>query len=52
MTPTLTTLTDTAQARYPYYHATKDLPDRVNYKVLAKAVIGLAETIAWLANED
>ena len=43
-------VTDTAFLRYPYYHTSKDTPDRVNYEKLAQVSQGLANAINGLAN--
>ncbi len=38
-------VTDTAPFRYPYYHTTRDTPDKVNYQRLARVVSGLEAVI-------
>ncbi|WHO38138.1 M28 family peptidase [Sphingobium sp. AP49] len=38
-------VTDTAPFRYPYYHTTRDAPDKINYQRLARVVSGLESLI-------
>ncbi len=38
-------VTDTAPFRYPYYHSSADLPDKVDYERLARVVSGLERVI-------
>lgn len=47
-TPTLM-ITETAFLRYPYYHASKDTPDKRGYASLARVVNGLAKVIEGMA---
>ena len=41
-------VTDTALFRYPYYHATSDTPDKINYAALTKVTSGLLNVIEEL----
>jgi len=41
-------VTDTAPFRYPYYHTTGDIPDKVDYERLARVVLGLERVVAAL----
>ena len=41
-------VTDTALFRYPYYHATSDTPDKINYAALTKVTSGLLTVIEEL----
>jgi Zn-dependent M28 family amino/carboxypeptidase len=45
-------VTDTAVFRYPHYHASTDLPDRIDYERLARVVAGLAEVTVDLAQQQ
>ncbi|MCW3849192.1 M28 family peptidase [Sphingomonas sp. LB-2] len=38
-------ITDTAPFRYPWYHSTKDTPDKIDYQRLARVVAGLERVI-------
>lgn len=42
-------VTDTALFRYPHYHASTDMPDRIDYERLARVVAGLAKVTVDLA---
>jgi Zn-dependent M28 family amino/carboxypeptidase len=42
-------VTDTAFYRYPWYHTSADLPDRLDYGAMARVVDGLAASTADLA---
>jgi Zn-dependent M28 family amino/carboxypeptidase len=42
-------VTDTAFYRYPWYHTSADLPDRLDYGAMTRVVDGLAESTADLA---
>jgi Zn-dependent M28 family amino/carboxypeptidase len=44
-------VTDTALFRYPYYHSTKDTPEKLDYQRMARVVEGLQNVIADLADE-
>jgi Zn-dependent M28 family amino/carboxypeptidase len=45
-------VTDTALFRYPHYHASTDLPDRIDYERLARVVEGLAKVTVDLAQQQ
>jgi len=45
-------VTDTALFRYPHYHASTDMPDRLDYERLARVVAGLAEVTVDLAQQQ
>jgi Zn-dependent M28 family amino/carboxypeptidase len=45
-------VTDTALFRYPHYHASTDLPDRIDYERLARVVEGLAKMTVDLAQQQ
>ena len=45
-------VTDTALFRYPHYHASTDLPDRIDYERLARVVAGLARVTVDLAQQQ
>lgn len=45
-------VTDTALFRYPHYHASTDMPDRIDYERLARVVAGLAKVTADLAQQQ
>ena len=42
-------VTDTAPFRYPHYHRATDTPDKLDYKRLARVVVGLESVVADLA---
>ncbi len=42
-------VTDTALFRYPYYHTSRDTPDKINYHSLARVTAGLHPVIRALA---
>lgn len=42
-------VTDTALYRYPYYHTTRDTPDKINYQSLARVTTGLHSVVRTLA---
>jgi hypothetical protein len=42
--------TDIGPLRYPYYHATVDTPDKLNFTWLAQITIALQEVLRALAN--
>ena len=42
-------VTDTALFRYPHYHASTDMPKRIDYERLARVVAGLAKVTVDLA---
>jgi hypothetical protein len=42
-------VTDTAPFRYPEYHTSDDLPDRMNPRDFARAVHGLLAVVSGLA---
>ena len=44
-------LTDTAPARYPYYHTPEDTLDKIQYDNLARVVTGLESVIVELVNQ-
>ncbi len=44
-------VTDTALFRYPYYHDSKDTPDKLNYTAYTRVVSGLHAMIRALATE-
>jgi len=41
-------VTDTALFRYPHYHMPEDTPDRIDYRRLAKATLGLRDMFSSL----
>ena len=45
-------VTDTALFRYPHYHASTDLPDRIDYERLARVAEGLAKVTVELAQQQ
>ncbi|MEN8108446.1 MAG: M28 family peptidase [Pseudomonadota bacterium] len=45
-------VTDTALFRYPHYHASTDMPDRIDYERLARVVAGLAKVTVDLAQQQ
>ena len=45
-------VTDTALFRYPHYHASTDLPDKIDYERLARVVEGLAKVAVDLAAQQ
>jgi Zn-dependent M28 family amino/carboxypeptidase len=45
-------VTDTAFYRYPWYHTSEDMPDRLDHAVLARVAEGLAGSVADLADRD
>jgi Zn-dependent M28 family amino/carboxypeptidase len=45
-------VTDTALFRYPHYHASTDLPDRIDYERLARVVEGLVKVTVDLAQQQ
>ena len=45
-------VTDTALFRYPHYHASTDLPDRIDYERLARVAEGLAKVTVDLAQQQ
>jgi Zn-dependent M28 family amino/carboxypeptidase len=45
-------VTDTALFRYPHYHASTDLPDKIDYECLARVVAGLAKVTVDLAQQQ
>ena len=45
-------VTDTALFRSPHYHASTDMPDRLDYERLARVVAGLAEVTVELAQQQ
>jgi len=45
-------VTDTALFRYPHYHASTDLPGRIDYERLARVVEGLAKMTVDLAQQQ
>ncbi|MFC1772504.1 hypothetical protein ACFL3A_04020 [Pseudomonadota bacterium] len=45
-------VTDTAYYRYPYYHATTDLPDELDYASMAAVTEGVAHAVASLARQE
>jgi hypothetical protein len=45
-------VTDTALFRYPHYHASTDLPDKIDYEHLARVVEGLAKVTVDLAQQQ
>jgi Zn-dependent M28 family amino/carboxypeptidase len=45
-------VTDTALFRSPHYHASTDMPDRIDYERLARVVAGLAEVTVELAQQQ
>jgi Zn-dependent M28 family amino/carboxypeptidase len=45
-------VTDTALFRYPHYHASTDLPDKIDYERLARVVEGLAKVTVDLAQQQ
>jgi hypothetical protein len=45
-------VTDTAFYRYPYYHTSWDVPDKLDYEALACVTEGLCKTIVALANDS
>ncbi len=42
-------VTDTAMFRYPYYHSAEDLPDKLDFRQLARVVGGLEGAVTDLA---
>ena len=44
-------VTDTAFYRYAHYHSPRDTPEKLHYPEMARAVTGLAKTVAALAGE-
>lgn len=42
-------LTDTAPFRYPQYHGSGDLPERINARAFARAAHGIVQGVWWLA---
>lgn len=45
-------VTDTAPYRYPHYHTGRDTPDKVDYRRMARVVLGMQKVIETLANPD
>ncbi|MEA3484159.1 MAG: M20/M25/M40 family metallo-hydrolase, partial [Pseudomonadota bacterium] len=45
-------VTDTALFRYPHYHASTDMPKRIDYERLARVVAGLAKVTVDLAQQQ
>ncbi|MBK8257577.1 MAG: M28 family peptidase [Polyangiaceae bacterium] len=45
-------VTDTAPFRYPHYHQRTDLPDKIDFESLARAVVGLEKVVRLLANAE
>ena len=45
-------VTDTALFRYPHYHTSTDLPDRIDYERLARVAEGLAKVTVELAQQQ
>ena len=45
-------VTDTALFRYLHYHASTDLPDKIDYERLARVVEGLAKVTVDLAQQQ
>ena len=43
-------VTDTAPFRYPYYHATSDTPDKLDYDSMTRVVAGMEKVLHYLAN--
>lgn len=43
-------VTDTAPFRYPYYHTSRDTPDKIDFDRLARVTAGLSRTVAVLAD--
>jgi Zn-dependent M28 family amino/carboxypeptidase len=42
-------MTDTATFRYPYYHSSRDTPDKVNYQRMAQLFAGVDAVVGTLA---
>jgi hypothetical protein len=42
-------VTDTANFRYPHYHASQDTPDKLDYENLARVMTGLVSVLRKLA---
>ena len=45
-------VTETALFRYLHYHASTDLPDKIDYERLARVVEGLAKVTVDLAQQQ
>ena len=45
-------ITDTAPFRYPYYHEPEDLPDQLDFDVMARVVDGVASVVKELASDS
>src|SRR5262249_49029636 len=43
-------VTDTAPFRYPYYHSSNDMPDKLDYDRFTLVVSALEKVSQWLAN--
>ena len=44
-------VTDTALFRYPYYHSSSDLPDKIDYERMTRVVLGLQDVVSDLVNK-
>lgn len=44
-------LTDTALFRYPWYHSSRDLPEKIDDDRLARVIVGVSRVVAGLAGE-
>jgi len=44
-------ITDTEPFRYPYYHTSKDTPDKINYEKIVYVIKGLEKVIDYFANK-
>jgi peptidase M28-like protein len=45
-------VTDTAPFRYPWYHTSRDTPDKLEYDRMARVVSGLEKVVRELANPE
>jgi hypothetical protein len=45
-------VTDTAPFRYPFYHSTRDTPDRIDYDRMARVTLGLRDVVSDLLGDE
>jgi hypothetical protein len=45
-------VTDTAPFRYPFYHSTRDTPDRIDCDRMARVTLGLRDVVSDLLTAD